>query len=405
MSGLVRQLDHSDPGDETIRNFRYQFGYGAILLLAALRREKDYVSMWCEHYEDLVCERGDGLFDCFQIKTSTPENGHLRLNTDSVKKSIKRFVALHERFGDDIATMSIISNTEFLDTEQEDRIAACPGRLLETIRVAAKADGIDTVFVQAFDALKNYCGCDADSLFATLKKVDLCVGPNRQSFEIDIAHTHVPKVKGCEHCTPNTLSAIVDDLIGRVFRASSLNMGDPDVHLYTYFSRTEIDPRLLGKRIFVEEANSIIKKHNASHFRYVQGSGSLVIADGNRDLTKLAKKLSKGGLADHIATMQRKALATEKRLLESPPEKLADLIDQLESVVQSECDEAFLEAKYDDRPTGEMMLMTVRKRLRKIAEQHPADVLGEPYDTLVGFAGLLTSDCKVWWSEKFDINL
>ncbi|WP_019990970.1 dsDNA nuclease domain-containing protein [Rudanella lutea] len=405
MSGLIRQFDHSDPGDETLRNFRYQFGYGAILLLAALRSEKDYVSMWCEHFEDMVCERVDGLFDCYQIKTSTPENGHLRLTTDSVRKSIKRFVALQSRFGDDIATMFIVSNTEFLDTEQADKITACPGRLLGAIRAAAKVDGIDTVFMQAFNALKNYCECDADSLFTTLKKVDLCVGPSRQSFETDIAHTHVPRVKGCENCTPNTLSAIVDDLVGKVFRASSLKIGDPDVHLHTYFSRTEIDPRLLGKRIFIEEADSIIKKHTASHFRYVQGSGSLVVADGNRDLTKLAKKLSKGGLDDYIATMQRKALATEKRLLEAPPEKLSDLIDQLESVVQGECDEAHLEAKYDDRPTGEIMLRTVHKRLRTIAEQRPADVFGEPYDTLVGFAGLLTSDCKVWWSEKFDINL
>jgi hypothetical protein len=30
-------LDHKDPGDETQRNFRYQNGYGAILLIASAR--------------------------------------------------------------------------------------------------------------------------------------------------------------------------------------------------------------------------------------------------------------------------------------------------------------------------------------------------------------------------------
>ncbi len=404
MSGLINQRDYTDPGDETIRNFRYQFGYGAILLLAALRNEKDYVSMWCEHFEDLVCERSDGFFDCYQIKTSTPENGHLRLTTDSVRKSIKRFVALNTRFGEDITTMYIVSNTEFLDTEQADKIANCPGRLLEAVRKAANADGIDTVFSKSFDALKAHCECDADSLFATLMKVDLCIGPSRQNFETDIAHNHVPKVNGCETCTVLTTVAITDDLIAKVFGASSLKIGDPDIHIHSYFSRTDIDPRLLGKRILIEEANSIVKKHTTNHFKYLQGAGSLVVAEGNRDLTKMAKKLTNGGLGDHIATMQRKALATEKRLLEAAPEKLFELIDQLESIVQSECDEAYLEAKYDNKPTGETMLMDVRKRLRRIAENHPADVLNEPYDTLIGFAGLLTSDCKVWWSEKFDIN-
>ncbi|UFH57571.1 dsDNA nuclease domain-containing protein [Spirosoma sp. KNUC1025] len=404
MSGIVQQRDDSDPGDETIRNFRYQFGYGAILLLSALRRKTNYISMWCEHYEDLICERSDGFFDCYQIKTSTPENGHLKLTTDSVKKSIKRFVTLNTRFGSDIVTMCIVSNTEFLDSEQADKIATCPGRFLEAIRNAASSDGIDVMFSKAFDALKSHCECDAESLFTTLKKVDLCVGPGRQSFETDIAYNHVPKVEGCEKCTISTTAAITDDLISKVFGASSLKSNNPDMHLHSYFSRTEIDPRLLGKRILIEEASSIIKKHTANHFRYLQGSGSLVVAAGNRDLTKLAKKLTNGGLSDYVTTLQRKTLATEKRLLEAPPKKLLDLIDQLESVVQSECDEAYLNAKYDDRPTGEVMLMDVYKRLRKIADNRPSDVFSEPYDTLIGFAGLLTSDCKVWWSEKFDIN-
>jgi len=56
------QLDLSDPGDETLRNFRYQFGYGVILLLAALRNDRNYTSLWCEHHEDFICEREDSFF-------------------------------------------------------------------------------------------------------------------------------------------------------------------------------------------------------------------------------------------------------------------------------------------------------------------------------------------------------
>ncbi|QJD81621.1 dsDNA nuclease domain-containing protein [Spirosoma rhododendri] len=407
MSSLIKQLDQNDPGDATLRNFRYQFGYGVILLLSALRGERDYVSMWCEQHEDLICERSDSMFDCYQIKTSTPENGHLHLFTDSIKKTIKRFVTLHELFGDAIGNMYIVSNTSFLDTDQADKIARCPGRLLEVVKLTDSISTIEEPFLAAFDKLKNECECDGQSLLNTLKKVDLIIGPGRQSFETDIAQRHIVEIEGCENCTIPTAQNIVSDLILRIFQASSLRIYNPAEHLQSYFSRDETNPRLLEKRIFVEETRSIIKKHITGHFSYLPGSGSLVVADGNRDLTKLAKKLERGGLGDHTMTMQRRALATEQRLLElntTKPEKLLQLIDQLESVVQAECDEALLEAKYSDGPMGEQMLLSVHKRLRHIADNDPAFVLNERYDTLIGFAGLLTGECKVWWSEKFDIN-
>ncbi len=61
-----------DTGDEAERNFRYQHQYGVVLLVAVRRAAFPYVNLYCEHHEDLLCERLDGLFDGWQIKTSTP---------------------------------------------------------------------------------------------------------------------------------------------------------------------------------------------------------------------------------------------------------------------------------------------------------------------------------------------
>lgn len=401
------QLDFSDPGDETLRNFRYQFGYGVILLLAALRNERNYISLWCEHHEDFICERQDSFFDCYQIKTSTPENGPLHLFTESIKKSIKRFVNLNEKYGDVIGNMYIVSNTNFLDSNQADKIARCPSRLLEEIKQTTNASEISEPFSSSFNTLKGQCECTDLNLYNTLKKVDLITGPSRQSFESDIAQVHIPTINGCENCTIPIAKSITSDLITRVAEASSLKIDSPILHLHSFFEHDRNNPRLISKRIYIEEAKAIIRKHLLSHFNYVSGSGSLVVAEGNRDLTKLAKKLEKGGLSDHTITMQRRALATEKRLLElhtTQPEKLVRLLDQLESIVQGECDEALLAAKYASGPTGELMLLDLHKRLRNIADNDPAYVLNERYDTLIGIASLLTSECKVWWSEKFDIN-
>lgn len=61
-----------DPGDETERNFRYQHQYGVVLLAAVRRGTLNYIALYCEHHEDFLAERPDGLFDGYQIKTSRP---------------------------------------------------------------------------------------------------------------------------------------------------------------------------------------------------------------------------------------------------------------------------------------------------------------------------------------------
>lgn len=39
-----------------------------------------------------------------------------------------------------------------------------------------------------------------------------------------------------------------------------------------------------------------------------------------------------------------------------------------------------------------------------MATDNPSMVHGQPYECLVGMAGLLTEECTVWWSERFDLE-
>src|SRR5947208_3025920 len=93
-------LGEGDPGDETQRNFRYQHAYGAILLIAGAAKIESYSAVWCEHHEDLLAERNDGLYDSFQIKTRQPERGYWNIDSEEIVASLKKFVKLHNQFGD-----------------------------------------------------------------------------------------------------------------------------------------------------------------------------------------------------------------------------------------------------------------------------------------------------------------
>jgi hypothetical protein len=104
--------DTSDPGDTTARNYRYQYGYGAILLVAARCGDRSYVALWCEHHEDFLAQRSDGRFDGYQVKTSRPELGAWTLRHPELVKSIGRFVDLVSMFGDHIGRLFFVSNTE-----------------------------------------------------------------------------------------------------------------------------------------------------------------------------------------------------------------------------------------------------------------------------------------------------
>ena len=70
----------------------------------------------------------------------------------------------------------------------------------------------------------------------------------------------------------------------------------------------------------------------------------------------------------------------------------------------SECAEASLRVGSQGNPLGPTMLIDVQDRLARIAREAPAKVNYQPYEVLVGVAGLLTDACHVWWSEKFELE-
>jgi len=124
-------------------------------------------------------------------------------------------------------------------------------------------------------------------------------------------------------------------------------------------------------------------------------------------LNTLQKKMICGGLAARYEVMRRRTLTAERKLLDlaTRPNDGKAILSQIENVVLVECDDANLRASQKEDPYGPAMLIDVQDRLKRISETEPARVHRQPYDLLVGVAGLLTSECKVWWSEPFELGV
>jgi hypothetical protein len=90
--------------------------------------------------------------------------------------------------------------------------------------------------------------------------------------------------------------------------------------------------------------------------------------------------------------------------LATRPEDGRQIFAQLENVVFGVCDDVYLRASQLSSPYGIKMLIEVQDRLKQLALAEPERVDHQDCELLFGVAGLLTEECKVWWSEKFQLE-
>ena len=78
--------------------------------------------------------------------------------------------------------------------------------------------------------------------------------------------------------------------------------------------------------------------------------------------------------------------------------------EQVKLIVQNECQGAYDETKNTTEEFGTEMLKDVRKRLKGRITNDRNSFFGCKEEHLLGMSAILTEDCKIWWSEKFDIE-
>ena len=104
--------------------------------------------------------------------------------------------------------------------------------------------------------------------------------------------------------------------------------------------------------------------------------------------------------------MHQRALAAEYHLLETihvQPDFFPATLKQIEERIYGELIEANLKARQQPAPYGPGMLIDVQDRLRNLAKNAPASVGHQEFECLLGVAGLMTGECRIWWGPRFPI--
>ena len=191
-----------------------------------------------------------------------------------------------------------------------------------------------------------------------------------------------------------------------VAAASSLSAQDAARHLPYTGQDGEADPQLSFKRITVEDF--VLKSRDLARpgFRYLPSLTSQPLTKVDKDGRRFELKLNRGGLNSYAYSLRSQLLSSEAIFLELSTrgaEAQAELV-QIENVVKTECDAARLRASQGNGPYGQRMLIDVQDRLSSLAKSDPSKVGFQPYEALLGMAGILTESCLVWWSEEFDLD-
>ncbi|MCB2411119.1 dsDNA nuclease domain-containing protein [Hymenobacter lucidus] len=411
----VQVIAWEDPGDETLRNFRYQICYGVVLLVASITGAgKEYVSVYCEQHDDYLCELANGKYDAVQVKTRKPEIGEWEITDEPIMKSIFRFYEMEINFPHHLEDFFVVSNAQYLDTESADpkKAAKCPVKFCNCLTDTSVDINTKPEFLANYGKLKSYlvgkgvATVDDPTLLSVLRRITWTTGPSRDGFFEYITQSHMTQLNGVGMWPNVKITKLTTDIVLKIFHASSLFSSQPAAWLVMNQGSNQT-AAIAHKRIETTHIKEVVRSFEEDDIgKYYPNYDGIRLESLDKALLKLDEKMQEGGIAEkHISRVKDYALAAEATLLnliQMPGfDELA--VQQIEAIVESACEEAqlFAESSSTSATYGSKMLSSIQSKLRDIALHTPQDVFYQRYELLVGVAGLLSQECRIWWSEEF----
>ncbi|WP_017455075.1 dsDNA nuclease domain-containing protein [Herbaspirillum rubrisubalbicans] len=401
----------SDRGDEVQDRFRYQWAVGAHLLTLAITGKTPCVALWCEHHDDFLIEEPSGTFVAVQVKSDSRENAKWRVTDSAFLNSIKRFCELEEKYGSQISQYEFCSNSgPYIpgeNTESDKTKASSPMGLREACVEALGKDTIKAPYAGAFQAMCGSTGCNPSTLFIVLRKLKFRNGPPLRGYLDTLIAKSVPAMPNCSTLPVPRLQVVRDELMRLVESACGIPSGGVDGVLAYIASNGRPEVSIRGKCILVSAAKACVEQASQSTFRYVRCGESMSLGHMRGQKSVLQAKLNNAYIHQYFEPLWKRALAAEERLMAmalAEPETTEELLNQLESTVLVECQdaEALARREVDERKRGALIYSTVLENLIAIAKNEPSRVHNESKDTLMGMAGLLSGSCKFAWGVPLE---
>lgn len=410
-------LSVGDPGDDVQMRFRYQGAYAAILSVPLLDSDSDVEEVYCELHEDILIKRKTGKFVGVQVKTRNVDLGPFKAYDEEIVKSIRRFIEHETQFPDHFAGYVFATNAGFWKAKKN---SSNIGYLLGLAHQASAKPVFEVCStLRGFiDSLTTETKTDsktkAKTTVTVLHATDEVIVSVLCRIKLD---NTLPKFTDATKCLMDCLhnltdysdlsyqrlSEIAELMIDELVRAASkpTNSGYHYLAIADDAARLAAEAGISAKRVTPALLLEIIEgdPSNHTHFAMSKASG----------LAIMVEKMIEGGITetnvDNFKDQRTSAYYHfSKWLHRYGSDRALAIADDVKSSVRNECQEAHDDNYSLTEKFGMAMLKDVRSRLKARLSASPSDFLDCKYDHLIGFAAILTEDCKVWWSKLFSVK-
>jgi hypothetical protein len=392
-----------DVGADTQRRFRHQACYIAMLSLGLLEDDGPLQELYCEHHDDVVLRLKSGLFKAIQLKTRLLGGVPFKARDGEIVNSLRKFAALEVRFPGRFESYLLASNVGFWHEKKNgsnleytlNSLRGGPATRCETLleKIAGTKPAIDRGAVSA-----------------ALLKVQLKVTPGLDDVESKLREqlAQISEFRGRRY---DELKAASDSLRGRIFEASSLaGVGT----LPEYIEVCSDSPQSLrdqhviqSKRISKATVSEVLNRELSSP-GLLRTHQCVPITELPTGMNRMEIKMAAGGLSvkeiDHLKDLKFSTESLMQQWLYMyGPKRTQQYYEHLRVVVRGECLGAQESSQNAEGLYANRMLTDLRQRLERRSSSQAAETPQCGQDHLLGMAGILTEDCKVWWSAEFDL--
>jgi Cap4 dsDNA endonuclease len=404
-------LDNEDPGDDVSLRFRYQHCHAAILALRMIVPGYDVEEIICENHEDILVRRKDGLFVAVQVKTRDLTQPPFKAKDEQIIKALARFVRLNILFPGSFATFELLTNHVFWEGEETDNNLLF---LLNSLKARGSVKGLKKerplrLWVARISA---DCGSNEDAVVAALLKT-VCTSKvdTVESVKRDVVDA-LAECPGMGESPYASLRVMAGRLIEFACEASTKSKGSSVLALYQPGGDLQAlicHQQLEAKRIRKSDVETIIKDALESKFETLCVDDFAPATDLPKTLSVLYQKLERGALeTERVQQFEDLVRSVEALYLKwvdrYGTEEANRRMNDLKNIVQFDCTEAKVAAaKPSDEPYASAMYAALYKMVSTRCANNPDTVYKCRPEHLLGAAGILTQECKVWWSEKFKL--
>lgn len=408
----ARSKPKEDVGAETESRFAYQCSWTAVHACGVLAPESEIEAVYCEHHEDILVHLKSGQYIGIQVKTRKDGQSPWKSTDSQVVKSLERFAELDAGFPGKFSEFVFASNHTFHEPAKN-------GKNLNHILELARACG---GLPAAKEPLKGYIDKIAEKLAKKLGKslsdAKNCVLETLKKTRRD---NHPPKFA--------SIAAVLSDSIRRAYEPASDSTPRQLEQLASALEHSIRDACSLKCKTqypaYMDGAADAVKKRDAElieskRFTKARLAQILQEAGVGQELlhptdatgrspatlgTKMTKKLNLGGLSQTSINLAVDLATSANNLLLKWNARLGtdlakDRYAHIKTLVLKDCASAAEEARVAGDPYGPEMLELLREKLRNRLQGDSKAVFALSEDLLEGCAYELTEQCRVWWSER-----